>query len=415
MKKVNYLALGAVALAVISIFLPWIEVSVAGSTSDLTEGFQHITVRGISMGYGIFGLLVTLIGGYMAFKEFKWTFLAGIAGFIDGYGYLHEWFGAATHDSGNYGDVTSKGIIDFKFGIYLFLLASLAFIVFTLKNYKSKKTETVPPTVPDNSEHQQAAFTTRNAAASPVYQPSKIQTMSTSSSETPTGPVSTETPKAPEQAAETAAEQPATAPAETEQATETPIVTEQPTAAPTVTEPAKPTASAQPTEAPKAQVIPEPAPVYQAPRASAAPQQAYVEPEKKKSSTIWIFVTILMIALIGAGVFFITSSSSQKSKDKNEQSVNDEKARLQIIVNEVNQDVSDKKYDDALLKINSINWLYEPDANKGYVDRYNSQREDLRNTIEQLKTNQGLEDQRQATEKANEASQPAQTSDSIHN
>jgi len=126
-------------------------------------------------------------------------------------------------------------------------------------------------------------------------------------------------------------------------------------------------------------------------------------------------VVILAIVLIGAGVFVMTNTSSQKSKDKTEQSVNDEKARLQIVINEVNQDVSDKKYDDALLKINSINWLYEPDANKGYVDQYNSQRENLRNTIEQLKSNQGLEDQKQATEKANQpVQQPIQSSDSIH-
>lgn len=100
--------------------------------------------------------------------------------------------------------------------------------------------------------------------------------------------------------------------------------------------------------------------------------------------------------LVVAGAFVIINNSSQKRKDKTEQLVNDEKARLQIIINDVNQDVSDKKYDDALLKTNSINWFYEPDANKGNVDQYNSQRENLRNTIEQLKANQGLEDQKQA-------------------
>ena len=400
MNKVNYLALGAVALAVISIFSPWIEVSAAGITSDLSNSFQPIIIRGISIGYGIFGFLVALIGGYLVLKEFKWTFVAGIVNFIDGYGYLHEWFGAGTHDSGNYGDVTSRSVVDPKFGIYLFIVASLAFIVFTLKYYKLKKAERVLPREPVQKENQQPAYPTRNTAASQIYQPSKIQTMTTSSTETPKEPESTETPKVPVQPAETATEQQAADPTASKPVVETP------------------TAAAQPTEIPKepAQTfIPEPEPVYQAPRTAATPQPPYVEPENKKSSTAWIYVVILAIVLIGAGVFVMTNTSSQKSKDKTEQSVNDEKARLQIVINEVNQDVSDKKYDDALLKINSINWLYEPDANKGYVDQYNSQRENLRNTIEQLKSNQGLEDQKQATEKANQpVQQPIQSSDSIH-
>ena len=101
----------------------------------------------------------------------------------------------------------------------------------------------------------------------------------------------------------------------------------------------------------------------------------------------------------------MNNNTSQESKT--EQSVNEEKARLQVIVNEVNQAVSDKKYDDALLKVNSINWLYAPDANKGYVEQYNSQRENLRHTIEQLKTNQIMDDQKQAAEKAEKVtSQP---------
>ena len=95
--------------------------------------------------------------------------------------------------------------------------------------------------------------------------------------------------------------------------------------------------------------------------------------------------------------------------DKTEQSINEEKSRLDIIINEVN----DKKYDDALLKINSINWLYDPTTNKGYVDQYNSQRENLRNTIEQLKTNQGIEDQKKATDKAIESAMQKPVNDSI--
>ena len=133
MNKVNYLALGAIALAILCIFLPWVQVSSAAGTYDVGESFQPLSISGISIGYGIIGLLVALVGGYLAYKEYKWSFIAGIVNVIDGYGYLRGWFGAGTHDSGNYGDVTSRSTVDYKLGLYLFILASLAFIFFTLK------------------------------------------------------------------------------------------------------------------------------------------------------------------------------------------------------------------------------------------------------------------------------------------
>jgi len=391
MNKVNYVALGAVALTIIAVFSPWVEVNVAGSSSDMQDSFQPVIVHGISIGYGILGMLVALVGGFMAYKELQWTFVAGIVNFITGYGYLHEWFGAGTRDSANYGDVTSKSSVDPKFGIYLFIFASLAFVVFTLKYYKLKKTGAALLPERDINEQQQPAFTIKQPSASQVYQPSKIQTMTTFSTETPSETPSSEKPKVPETAAETT----------TEQAAETPA------------KPAEPVLPNTPKE-PLQSVVTEPAPVYQAPTTPAAPQHHYVEPEKKKSSTTKILLIVLALVIVATAALVLTTNNSQKSNDKTEQSINDEKARLGIIINEVNQAVSDKKYDDALLQINSINWLYDPSSNKGYVDQYNSQRENLRKTIVELKSNQDAENQKQATDKAIEsAMKPVQTTDTV--
>jgi len=395
MNKLNYLALGAVAITLISVFSPWLEVSDSVNSTDLSNSFEPVIIHGISIGYGIFGFFVALLGGYLVYKEFKWTFVTGIVNFINGYGYLHEWFGAGTHDSGNYGDVTSQSIVDPKFGIYLFILASLAFIIFTLKYYKFKKTETISPSNPFIKEYQQPAFTNNHATTSKLYQQSKIQTMTTSSTELPTEPASNETPKIPETPSENAPEQP----------TKSPSVPE-------------PTVPAQPVEAPKAPVhivVNEPARVYQAPIGSNEPQKEYVEPQKNKTSTTKILLLILAFVIVCTTIYVtLISPVTNKSTDKTEQSINDEKSRLEIIIHEVNQAVNDKKYDDALLKINSVNWLYDPTANKGYVDQYNSQRENLRNTIVQLKSEQNLDDQKQAAEKANESvPQPVQNIDTI--
>ena len=395
MNKVNYVALGAVALTIIAVFSPWVEVNVAGSSSDMQDSFQPVIVHGISIGYGILGMLVALVGGFMAYKELQWSFVAGIVNFITGYGYLHEWFGAGTRDSANYGDVTSKSSVDPKFGIYLFIFASLAFVVFTLKYYKLKKTGAALLPERDINEQQQPAFSIKQPSASQVYQPSKIQTMTTFSSETPNEPASSEKPKVPETTQDTPV---------------TPAATE--SVEPTVT--AKPAATHVP---PVQAVVPEPAPVYQAPvapAAPAAPHHHYAEPEKKKSSTSKILLIVLALVIVASAALVLTTNNSQKSTDKTEQSINEEKARLEVIIHEVNQAVSDGKYDDALLQINSINWLYDPTANKGYVDQYNSQRENLRKTIVELKVNQDAEKQKQATDKAIEsAMKPVQTTDTV--
>ncbi len=400
MKKLNYLALGAIAMAVFSILLPWVQVSGASGTYDISESFQPLTISGISIGYGIIGLLVALLGGYMAYKEYKWSFIAGIVNVIDGYGYLRGWFGAGTHDSGNYGDATSRSTVDFKLGLYLFILASLAFIFFTLKYFLSKKKADIwqPDTL-------QQAETVTSHVTSHHYQPSNIQTMTASSSETPVNPEPTETPKVPEPLIETPTETPTATPTVPEPVEE-------------VKEPVVPIVEVPSREIPNPPVqaiIPEPAPVIpQAPKVTATPPQPPYEPVKKKSATAWIFGILLVLVLGGAAAYMLTNNSSQQSMNKTEQSINDEKNRLQVVVSEVNQAVIDKKYDEALLKVNSINWLFEPDNHKGYVEQYNNERENLRHTIEQLKTNQSSDDRKQATEKANDASlQTEQKGDSI--
>jgi hypothetical protein len=394
MKKKNYLALGAAAAAIFAVFLPWIELSGAGSTSEYSTAFQDVHIYGISIGYGIFGLLVILAGAIMAYKNYKWAFTAGIINFITGYGYLHQWFGKGTHDSANYGDVTSRSSVDPKFGLYLFIWASLAFMFFTLKNYKPKKTTAVLPSDPEKKADNQAASSTERISA-PIYKPSKVQTMSTESSENPTTPVQpSETPIVPAQATETTAT-PATG-------------TEEPVVSVTETAPETPIVPVQP-------AVTEPAPIINPePKTVSSAQQQVEIPEQKKSWGLRILLIVLGIVIAG-GAFFYMTNSSLKSNEKTK-SVNDEKARLELIINEVNEAVKAKNYDEALLKINSINWLYEPGANKDYVDQYNLQRENLRKTIEDLKASPSstapAEPVNKATEPAEGTTQP---SDSIMN
>jgi hypothetical protein len=140
MKKVNYIALGAAGLAAVSVFLPWLEATSSASFMGQSASFSSGGISGISIGGGIFGLLLAIAGGFMAFKHIKWAFVAGAINFLNGLGYMLGWFGASGASySSSYG--SAKASVDPQIGLFLFVIASLVFVIFTLKNLKSEKAE----------------------------------------------------------------------------------------------------------------------------------------------------------------------------------------------------------------------------------------------------------------------------------
>ena len=142
MKKVNYIAIGAAGLAASSVFLPWLEASSSASFMGQSTSFSSGGISGVSIGGGIFGLLLAIAGGFMAFKHIKLAFVAGAINFLNGLGYMLGWFGAGGASySSSYGGVSAKASVDPQIGLFLFVIASLVFVIFTLKNLKSEKAE----------------------------------------------------------------------------------------------------------------------------------------------------------------------------------------------------------------------------------------------------------------------------------
>jgi hypothetical protein len=143
MKKVNYIALIAAGLAAIAVFLPWVEATSSVSFGGYSGNYSSGGISGISIGGGILGLLVALAGGFMAFKNIKWAFIAGAVNFINGLGYMLGWFGAGggASYSSSFGGGSARASVDPQVGLYLFVLASLVFVIFTLKNLKAEKAE----------------------------------------------------------------------------------------------------------------------------------------------------------------------------------------------------------------------------------------------------------------------------------
>ncbi|KXK40181.1 MAG: hypothetical protein UZ09_BCD002000447 [Bacteroidetes bacterium OLB9] len=142
MKKLNQIALVAAGIAALSVFLPWLEISSSASAGGYSANYSTGGISGITVGGGIWGLLVALIGGYMAYKNIKFTFIAGALNFIIGIGYIFGWFGASTGVNGgfnynsSYGNASAQASINPQFGLYLFVLASLVFMIYTFKNLK---------------------------------------------------------------------------------------------------------------------------------------------------------------------------------------------------------------------------------------------------------------------------------------
>lgn len=145
MKKTNYIALIAAGLSAIAVFLPWVEASSSASFGGYSANYSTGGISGILIGGGILGLLVALAGGFMALKNIKWAFIAGAVNFIIGLGYMLGWFGAGVgaNFSYSFGDGSAKASVDPQVGLYLFVIASLVFMIFSLKNLKAAKAESI--------------------------------------------------------------------------------------------------------------------------------------------------------------------------------------------------------------------------------------------------------------------------------
>jgi|SRR5690554_2650350 len=139
-QKVNYLAIVAAVIAVIAVFLPWVEGSSSASVGGYSASMSTGGVAGIQFGEGILALLIALSGGGMAFKNIKWSFIAGALNILIGIAYIFGWFnslGGASMNS-SYGGMSASSSIDPQYGLFIFILASLLFVISTLKYLKSE-------------------------------------------------------------------------------------------------------------------------------------------------------------------------------------------------------------------------------------------------------------------------------------
>jgi hypothetical protein len=134
-NDINYIAIIATVVVVISVFLPWVETSSSVSYQGYHGSYSSGGINGFASGIGIAGLLLGIMGGIMAFNRAKYSFVLGLVNVLCGLGDIFGWFsfngGASFSSSFGGGSVSAK--INPQFGLILFVIASLVFTISTLK------------------------------------------------------------------------------------------------------------------------------------------------------------------------------------------------------------------------------------------------------------------------------------------
>jgi len=138
MEKKDQIILGAAALAVLGVMLPWFQVSAFGIT---------VSASGFKTTPGIIGLLAIGAGGYMAYKKMKEAFYAGVAACALGLLTILDVFELTMGDF-DVPNVSAKDLgkalgidIGFGMGLYLYIAGSAAFTYFAYQDFQAKKEE----------------------------------------------------------------------------------------------------------------------------------------------------------------------------------------------------------------------------------------------------------------------------------
>ena len=138
MENRNMIAVICGGIMAIATFFPWVEVSSSASFMGQSASFSTGGISGISTGYGILRILLGIAGIALAWIGFKFALIVGVIGLIDAIALMLGWGsvgGASISGSGYSG---SSGV-DPLWGLFLFGIASLAYLVVTIKQLKASE------------------------------------------------------------------------------------------------------------------------------------------------------------------------------------------------------------------------------------------------------------------------------------
>lgn len=133
--------LGTIAgiVMVISVFLPWVEGSASSSVMGYSSSFSTGRLPGTSLWYGWMAISLGVLGVFFVHKEYKFSIIIGVIAILDAIALISGWLSFDTSISGN-GFSAQSGLQPLA-GLYIFALASVIYLIATLKYIKGNSTE----------------------------------------------------------------------------------------------------------------------------------------------------------------------------------------------------------------------------------------------------------------------------------
>ena len=130
MTKKNILGLVFAIIMVVSCFFPWIESSVTGNIGEYDSSFSSGGMSGIMLGYGIFGAIIGVVGAILAWIGFRFSFVIGAIGLLDGIALMVGW---GTNEASFSAEGFSTSVsLDPQWGLFLFIGSSFFYTLSAL-------------------------------------------------------------------------------------------------------------------------------------------------------------------------------------------------------------------------------------------------------------------------------------------
>lgn len=138
------MALITAVISGISIFLPWLESSAYASFGGYSSSISSGGISGSSLNIGILAIVASIAAVYLVYNNKANSHLVGAGMLLIGLGVFMGWFGALedTSFSANYGGLRASASINHRFGLYLYIAASAAYLYYAFQLNKSNLVQT---------------------------------------------------------------------------------------------------------------------------------------------------------------------------------------------------------------------------------------------------------------------------------
>lgn len=130
----------ASAIALLSLFFPWVEMHSWARLGETTTSFSTGEITGISTASGIFGLFLTFLGGYMVWSKNQLAFLVGVVNALNGLAALLVWGSSGANDNDPVGGYAGVQVTPHLGGL-VFIAAVLVFVAVTFKSFRGTFSE----------------------------------------------------------------------------------------------------------------------------------------------------------------------------------------------------------------------------------------------------------------------------------